>query len=276
MDVEKIISPMKKNIFALLLVSVLFSCKDTKEIKPVKNTKITKDTLSTTIESKNDFTEEEFKSNFEILIPRSYRTYGKNPAASLNEKWVDLYEENGEYYLGKANFEIEKGFDECSGDSLLSIMPKNKTVLFIDYPELKTGKVKAVKVKKRKVWPKEKVSFTFNNVNYTLRGEGKVLSDHKADAGQDGEEVFKEVAHYKLYLTIGNGPEKLLLAEEAFQDTFVELLFAGDIDGDGKLDFVFGASRNYEEERVILFLSSKAGSAQEVKKVSEIAVQFDC
>ncbi|MFC6096774.1 hypothetical protein ACFPVY_08955 [Flavobacterium qiangtangense] len=66
------------------------------------------------------------------------------------------------------------------------------------------------------------------------------------------------------------------MKEESFNDTFVELLFAGDIDNDGKLDFIFGANRNYEEERVILFLSSKAEKENVVKKVSEIAIQFDC
>ena len=38
----------------------------------------------------------------------------------------------------------------------------------------------------------------------------------------------------------------------------------------------YGANRDYEEERVILFLSSKAENGDSVKKVSEIAVQFDC
>lgn len=69
---------------------------------------------------------------------------------------------------------------------------------------------------------------------------------------------------------------KNCLQEDAFNDTFVELLFVGDIDRDGKLDFIFGANKNYEEERVILFLSSKAENGNLVKKVSEIAIQFDC
>jgi hypothetical protein len=120
------------------------------------------------------------------------------------------------------------------------------------------------------------MSFTFNNVNYTLRGEGKVLSEEKVSTDDDKIEIFKKVEDYKLYLTIGNNPEKLILTEASFNDTFVEFLFAGDIDGDGKLDFVFGANRDYEEERVILFLSSKAENENSVKKVSEIAVQFDC
>lgn len=269
---------MKKNVFAILLVSVLFSCKDVKQEKAADKVVVVKDSVVKTEESESTaVTEEAFKNEFDILIPQTYRIYdNQNPVKALNQKWVELYEENGEFFLGKANFKIEKGYSECSGDSTLSIMPEKKVLLLMDDPKLKTGKIKSLKIERDKIWPKEKMSFTFNNVNYTLRGEGKVLSEEKVSTDDDKIEIFKKVEDYKLYLTIGNNPEKLILTEASFNDTFVEFLFAGDIDGDGKLDFVFGANRDYEEERVILFLSSKAENENSVKKVSEIAVQFDC
>lgn len=269
---------MKNFVFGIFFASVLFSCNDSKEKTVEKKIGIVKkESVKDSIQDNEIVSVTEFKNDFDILLPTSYRTYdGKNPALALNENWIDLYEEKGEYYLGKTDFKIEKGFDECSGDSLKSISPKNKTIIFMNDPGLRTGKLKSVKIKKHKVWPKEKSTYIFNGINYVFRAEGKVISDFKTDPDVDGEEVFKNVANYKLYLTIGNNAEKLLLAEDSFQDTFVDLLFAGDIDGDGKLDFVFGANRNYEEERVILFLSSKAENEEAVKKVSEIAVQFDC
>ncbi|MBF4486387.1 hypothetical protein [Flavobacterium sp. CSZ] len=269
---------MKNFVFGIVLVTVLFSCNGSKEKKVerktvIANKAIVKDTLR-----ENEITsDEEFKSDFEILLPRSYRTYDKmNPASSLTKNWIELYEDNGEYFLGKADFKIEKGFDECSGDSLQSIISKKKTVVFINYPELKVGKIKSLKIEEDKIWPKEKLSFTFNNDVYTLRAEGKVLSTEKRSLDDNKEEIYKKVENYKLFLKTNNGPEKLLLQVETFNDTFVELLFAGDIDNDGKLDFIFGANRDYEETRVMLFLSSKAENEEPVKKVSEIAVQFDC
>jgi hypothetical protein len=269
---------MRKNIFTVILVSVLFSCKDTKEVKTVKNTVVAKDSVVEIKEKENVLVnEEEFKNKFNILIPQNYRTYNnENPVTDLNEKWIELYQENGAYFLGKANFKIEKGYSECSGDSTLSIVSQKKVLLLMDLPKLKNGKVTSLKIDKDKIWPKEKVSFVFNKLTYTLRGEGKVLSEEKVSTDDDKIEVFKNVEDYKLYLSVGNTSEKLLLTENSFNDTFVKLLFAGDIDGDGKLDFVFGANRNYEEDRVILFLSSKAENGEAVQKVSEIAVQFDC
>jgi hypothetical protein len=269
---------MKKLVVGIAVISIMFACKDSKEIKPEKASRVVKNSVvKDSVPQDEVVSEEEFKNEFDILIPRTYRTYeGENPVASLTEKWIDLYEENGEYYLGKANFNIEKGFDECSGDSSKSIMPNNKTIVFMDYPELKLGKIKSLKINKNKVWPDEKVTYAFNNVNYTLRAEGKVLSTFKVSAEDDKEEIFKNVANYKLYLTTGNTTEKVLLTQESFNDTFVVLLFAGDIDGDGKLDLIFSSNRDYEEERVLLFLSSKAENGGVMKKVSEIAVQFDC
>ena len=89
-------------------------------------------------------------------------------------------------------------------------------------------------------------------------------------------QTYQNVKDYKLYISADAGPESLFLQQESFNDTFVELLFIGDIDRDGKPDFIFGANRDYEEERVILYLSSKAEKGKIIKNVSEIAVQFDC
>jgi hypothetical protein len=269
---------MKKLVVGIVLISILFSCKDSKEVKTEKTVSVNeKPIVKDSVQKEEEVSDEDFKNDFDILLPRSYRSYEDgNPAASLTKTWIDLYEQDGEYYLGKADFKIEKGFDECSGDSLISIIPKNKSIIFMDYPGLKSGKIKSLKINKDKIWPTEKVTYTLNNVNYTLRAEGKVLSSEIVSTDDNKEEVFKKVQNYKLYLTAGNTAEKLLLTEESFNDTFVVLLFAGDIDGDGKLDFVFSANRDYEEERVILFLSSKAENSETIKKVSEIAVQFDC
>ncbi|OXB13637.1 hypothetical protein [Flavobacterium reichenbachii] len=270
---------MKNFIVTAVLALVLFSCNNSKEpkYKMVIKKNVENDVVADSTQDEIAVAYEDFKSDFKVLIPRSYRTWeNKNPVDSLNQNWTDLYEENGSYFLAKANYEIEKGFDECSGDSLKSINPKNKSLIFMDYPELKMGKINAVKITKDKIWPNEKMSLVLNNLKYTFRAEGKVLSSQKIETEDGKEDFFKEVKNYKLYLTVENNPEKLILEQENFHDTFVELLFAGDIDGDGKLDLIFRANRDYEEERVILFLSSKAQNGDAMKKTAEIAVQFDC
>jgi len=269
---------MKQLFFSIFLLSILVSCNNSKEIKKEEIVEIADTSAVQEIVPKEEIVEEEieFKNDFDILLPRSYRNWeGKNEANAITKNWIDLYEKNGKYYLSKADFKLESGYDECIGDSTKIIESKNKTMVFMDLKDLKLGEIKSLKIAKNKIWPKEKITFTFNNVDYFLRAEGKVLSSEKVHT-DDGLETFQVVENYKLYISTKDIPEKLLLKEDSFNDTFVELLFAGDIDNDGKLDFIFGANRNYEEERVILFLSSKAEKENVVKKVSEIAIQFDC
>ncbi len=216
------------------------------------------------------------KDDFKILLPTEYRDWeNKNPATDLTKNWIDLYQKGGKYYLAKANYRIKRGYSECSGDSTKIINSKNKTILLIDYPSLELGEITSLIIKKNKIWPKEKLTFRFGNDEYTLRAEGKVISSETVST-DNGEELYQKVENYKLYISKNNSPETLFLEQESFNDTFVELLFTGDIDKDGKLDFIFGANRDYEEERVILYLSSKAKKDQLIKKVAEIAVQFDC
>ena len=54
-----------------------------------------------------------------------------------------------------------------------------------------------------------------------------------------------------------------------------ELLFAGDIDGDGKLDLVIDFASDTGEFNVVLFLSSCALPGQPVRKVGEIDDLYD-
>lgn len=269
---------MRNNICTIILIAIFFSCKNTKEEKTVKSEVIFKDTLKEIQKKEIPIKEEKgFVNDFDILLPDTYETHGNvNPAASLNKKWIELYEKDGEYYLGAPKFKIEKEISDSSGFPLMTIMAENEVLIFMDFPELKMGKIKHLNISKRKIWPDDKLTFTFNNVNYVLRAEGKVLSEVKVVTEEDDKEaIFNEIADFKLYLSAGNVAEQLIFEEESFWEKVLELLFVGDIDGDGKLDFLLRADRNNEGNRVVLFLSSKAQNTAAVKKVSEIEWFFE-
>lgn len=215
------------------------------------------------------------KTELRILLPTTYREWeGNYPVDHLTRDWVELYRKNGKYYLQKADYTIEKGSDECSGSDTKTIVTKKDAVLLINLPDAGLGEISSVKIPKNKIWPKEKTSFQFNGTTYYLRAEGEILSGEETI--DSGEDRFHDVKNYKLYISTGTTAETLFLEQESFNDTFIELLFAGDIDRDGKLDFIVSASRDYEEHRVLLFLSSKAKAGGLIKEAAEIAVQFDC
>ena len=270
---------MKAFLFVLTFLTIN-SCTKKAEITKLDTKELTIDSQKTRNEPRDVVeyveTEENFKNDFDILLASEYRDWeDENPANNLTQDWVDLYEKNGKYYLGKPDYTIKRGYSECSGDSTQIIKSKNKTLLFINQLALKFGEINSLNISKNKIWPDEKLSFDFNNTNYSIRAEGKVLSTENVQA-DNGIEVYKKVENYKLFIKTNSTSESLFLTQSSFNDTFVEILFVGDIDQDGKLDFIFGANRDYEEERVILYLSSKHENGEVIKKTSEIAVQFDC
>lgn len=261
----------------ILVLLFLTSCENAPEPKqeaPIKPTEIP-------AEKTENLPSEETPVNLPmekqvILIPTTYRDWeDQNPVDQLTKNWMEIYQKDGRYFVGKADYKITKGSDECSGSDTKTIEPRKDVVLMMDLPDLKPGEINALKIPQKKIWPKEKTNFRYNDINYFLRAEGEILTSEQVIT-DDGEEVFHDVKNYKLYISTGQNSEMLMLEEPSFDQTFVELLFVGDIDSDGKLDFMIGANRNYEEARVILFLSSKAKPGKIVQRAGEIAVQFDC
>lgn len=229
-------------------------------------------------------TSDENNNDFETLLPRAYRTWeDKNEVDIITDKWIELYRRNGRYFWEKANFKIEKDFDPCVGVETKTIVSKNKTVLFMDLPELKEGEITSLKFNKAKILPGEKVCFIYNNLEYCIRAEGKIISTRGDTAyatpttlDEHDDETFPEVEGYKLYISTKESKEHLFLQINSFNDSFVKLVFVGDIDRDGKLDFIFNTSRDYEEEALSLYLSSKVSPDKIIKLVSVASVQFDC
>ena len=270
-----------KSLKFLLILLLIVSCRDKKEEVKLQNAikieveNANKDTTTIVQNESQDIVE--FKNVFNILLPATYRiSNDDNPAKELTNDWFDLFEKDGKYYIEKATYTISKGNDECSGLDTRTIETNRKTILLIEDSKLKTGEIDSLPIVKKYIWPKQKQEFTFNNQTYTLRGEGTMEGNPKITNETSDDDLWGKIKTYKLYLTTTGFSEVLILSQDEFQDTFVELKFVGDIDRDGKLDFIFGANRNYEETRIILFLSSEAEENKVIKKVSEISIQFDC
>lgn len=122
---------------------------------------------------------------------------------------------------------------------------------------LKAGKIENLKITQAEIWPKETVIYNFNNQKYQLKGYGDILGTQVRSNDQGREEVFHEVKNYKLTYSYNGSSEANMIQEEQFNDTFIKTLFVGDIDRDGKLDFIISKPTNYEENSIMLILSSQ-------------------
>ncbi len=216
-----------------------------------------------------------------IILQAGYRgTQPSDYAVMRTENWFDFYQNptSQEYFMEKATIVVDKFYDDCLEDSTTSVSSERNSILMIKGLAPKNKFIQSIHVEKKMIWPDEKYSVEFNGKQYTLRGTGIVLESGQAlsDESEDGQR-WDEVANYKMYLSeTGMNNEQLLIAIPRFNGTFVELVWVGDLDEDGKPDFVFDVSPDYEYKRVVLFLSSKAGNGEFVKCAGISEYGFDC
>ena len=140
--------------------------------------------------------------------------------------------------------------------------------------KLKTGVKSAVNVSKELLWPGVKTKFTCHGVDYTLTGKGTINGTETYIDDTEQAYTFHNVGNYSLQLIDAQGKILTLVDEESFNDTFIKLLFVGDLDGDNFPDFIISAPRHYEEERTLLILSTDFSNGR--VKAYEAARQFDC
>lgn len=224
-----------------------------------------------------------YSEGIDILLPAMYR--GTEPSDFeylLGEDYYVLYTDSAKqnYYFEKAAIEIGKFYDDCLGDSTTYINAGygDHEMLIIGGLIPHTREQKSIVSHNKNIWVGDSLPFTFGDQKYKFTTQGNVISEEKVWTN-DGLVNWQEVTNYKLYLSTeidGEIVTQLLIAIPSFNDTFVSMLFAGDLDNDGKPDFLFDTSRDYEEKAVVLFLSSKAKTNEIVRCVGESSYQFDC
>jgi hypothetical protein len=74
-------------------------------------------------------------------------------------------------------------------------------------------------------------------------------------------------SQYKVVLETGGVKQTVYERKEVADSSFPSLLWAGDLDGDGKLDLIMDTTDNYNVRNVTLFLSTKAKPGKLVEKV---------
>ncbi|WP_156032709.1 hypothetical protein [Prevotella sp. 10(H)] len=275
---------MRYIIYLLLLVISAAACRKTNTEEQASDT----DSIISAVQSINiqpdtlllpDFS----FGNIGFVEPAGYRgTEPEDYAHMFEEEWYDFYRDtvSGEYYLHKAELEVGKFYDDCLQDSTTYIASKRGSFFLIKGLQPKEAHIKSLPVNERNkhIWVGEQYTYTFNGRIYTLRGDGVTVNEDKVYMGDNEEPArWDEVINYRLYLSEhGVEGEQLLIAIPSFNDTFVELLWMGDLDEDGRIDFIFSVGRDYESRRVELFLSSQAVEGEIVRCAGESGYEFDC
>ena len=269
-----IMKKVKPLFFLLTLCMILFSCTEKSSVKAVRGSGILRKNNMSEVQKKGkdsikDMSIKDSKienRSYKILIPFNYRQCKVDTL--IDDTWVELYRKGQKYYLSKAEYTIGKEWDEIIGDSVSTLTSKRKVLLYINHLPSKMGKVKYVDLHIPPKFfvdgvylnPGTPLRFTFEGKHYELTTKVKVFTKH-------GNQFYEGVI-------LLNG--KQIVRRTNLDKVDFSLMFAGDIDGDGKLDLVFNLSGEFGELYVALYLSSCALPGQQVRKVAEVVDDFGC
>ena len=261
---------MYRYLVIIAIISFLYSCQQTNSNAgagrdSLQQHHVTDSPQDTSARSADLIKIEHSKSPIEgkTFILGSYRLGDEDTTRlEFKEGWLDLRNVEGLFQLAAPDYTIEKGFDECAGMKSETIVSNHSSLLYIQLPQLKAGGVSTLKVMQDQVLPGKPVSYTFEGATYQLEAKGNVPAN---------DDNVAAIRNYELYLTINGSSTALLFEQQEFNDTFMKITFVGDLDRDGKLDFIFSVPRDYEEQRTLPFLSSSG-----YHQAYEADRQFDC
>lgn len=273
---------MKYIILLLTIGFILFSCAkedkrnynlNNKNTQTDSTNNISKDKYSNRYNKENPINEYPLESKHigQILTPTIYHNDEIDNSMFHND-WVGLYRNDAGFYTKKTDLTIEPTYDpivdsegQKTGWEIRINEKKSDSCYFlISNVNIKLGQVNSVKINKKTVPPNQPLNFTFNDKKYEIFSTARVFQTDK-----NTEEYFSAEG-YRMYLLNKTENKKTLIsAQENFDDSNIEILFIGDLDGDDLPDLIIDNSRHYNAFSPTLYLSSYKNNDELLKIVAE-------
>jgi len=268
--------------FFLSIISLLFSCSETKrnnsfdivEENKIDSIKITE--INTIEEVVDTITYDEIYFPIDSLLTTKLLTEGffhedEVDAYELNKEWFCLFKKGKEIHLSKTKLLIERVNDPILDENenektawKINTVIKDTSLILIETCPFLTERIILNYDLPEYIYPNDTISFNYLNKDYKLFATGG-----KRKESENSEWYI--VWNYKLYLTSNiNGIEQteLLVATSRFDDNMIRILFAGDIDGDEKLDLLIDTSNHYNATSPTLYLSKPAEEGHIIKPIA--------
>ncbi len=188
------------------------------------------------------------------------------------EKWVGIFKNSKGYYIQQTSLKTKRVFDAMLDDENLnqktgwkiSTNIKDSSILLISGLNMLANKpVEQASLRKNEILPGDTLKFRYMGLNYSLYATGI-----KKKQFSHAQENYFKVKDYKLYLTVvknGKTFTQLLAAQPGFDDNMINIIFAGDIDGDNLLDLIIDTSSHYSVTSPTLYLSKPAAKGKIIK-----------
>lgn len=253
------------------------------EIKIESTTKTEKkelakvETQSEVLEENNDWMERN-ESKFKIKLLETGEGYhGDQVKAKSGEIWLNLFEENGNFFLENSILKIRRVHDpiidgdetQKTGKSVLSNTKTNSVFLLKNAEKLKRGKISTI--------------FHYDDDAENITGEDSSIRNGYIKDFKIEKTVYTLEA--KRGINKKNEPISALILESdgisqtihsrktLEEDDYLGVLYwAGDLDRDGKPDFYFSLYFQDNVEYKNLFISSEAKKGKLVEKVAVFTI----
>jgi hypothetical protein len=204
-----------------------------------------------------------------IEILETGQFHGDEVTAETGENWLGLYKKGKTYSLLPTVLTVSKVHDaiadnspnETTGKEVKTLGPGEPIFLIKgkgfeqsrEIPTMMSGNTSIYNN-----WAGQ-FSFTDNKDKYSL----KVITEKKLKgSGENLDFTSKLVLTYK-------DTTQIIYKQNRCDDCSWQLLWAGDLDSDGKLDLYLNLSDHYNVMNKRLFLSTQAESGEMVKEVAE-------
>lgn len=212
-------------------------------------------------------------SKSEISLLRVGQFHGKEVSAQSGELWFGFYQTEKGFELIPSKISIElfndrifDDKDQKTGKKVSVDQPSEPLFLVKGLRNLKSGLVRTVFSGKKFLFPAESMTFKFGEKDYyVLAAFGEVKE-------REGGKPFDiTISNYNI--KVSHSPweysQVLISFDLLAMDGIPTLIWAGDLDEDGRLDLLMDVTNHYNLTVYTLFLSSPSESNNLLKKVAE-------
>ena len=204
--------------------------------------------------------------------------HGDEPAARDGETWLALQVEGDDAALVATRVQVRAVRDQlldepdqATGREVSSALG-DKALMFLRGGNLVAGWIESARVTpaERESAAPPRYAIGFHGRNYRITTTCRVSDDSSVEQMQfDCRVMLDDGMQAQRLFDLGGYSSPGSTAVLTSDDGNARLIFAGDLDRDGRLDLIFDVSDHYNVSRPTLFLSSQAAAGELVRQVAQ-------
>ena len=195
--------------------------------------------------------------------------YADNVSAKSDEVWLGLYQVGDEYELRSTTLVVNERRSERMRMDFKEVetdQPDEPLFLVRGLAELQPGKVETIIHDGEFIFPGHMKRLRHSRVYYTLAAVGEGIERRPFEVA---------LSKYKLMLWADRRSQTLVESAVGFDDALPRVIWAGDLDRDGKIDLFMDTALHYQITEYSLFLSSAAKDEEIVGQVAKWGASTD-